>query len=74
MTGEVLLQEYETLDEMCHGAAGDDRGIDEACDERNRLDAILFAKGYCFVSIGSTGRWEKGPASKWRRESILCGG
>ena len=47
MTGETLLQTHGKLDELCRGGAGD--ATDQACEERNQLDAALFAKGYCYV-------------------------
>ena len=74
MTGEDLLQMHHVLDEWCRGEPGGSALSDAACDERNRLDAALNAKGYCYVGMGSTGRWEKGPAAKWRRrgEQVHC--
>jgi hypothetical protein len=46
----------------------------QACDERNLVDAALFAHGYCYVGMGATSRWEKGPASRWTRrgEEAIC--
>jgi hypothetical protein len=67
MTGEELLQMHHVLDEWCRGAPGGSALSDAACDERNRLDSALHAKGYCFVGAGATSRWEKGPASRWHR-------
>jgi hypothetical protein len=67
MTGEELLQIHHVLDEWCRGAPGGSALSDGACDERNRLDGALYAKGYCHVGMGSSGRFEKGPSSKWRK-------
>ena len=74
MTGEDLLQIRPGLDDWCRGQPGGSALSDGACDERNRLDDALYAKGYCYVGMGSTGRFEKGPAIKWRKrgEEVTC--
>jgi hypothetical protein len=45
-----------------------------ACQERNLVDAALFAHGYCYVGMSATSRWEKGPAARWtpRGEQAIC--
>jgi hypothetical protein len=74
ITAEDLLQMRSVLDGWCRGQSGGSALSDGACDERNRLDSALYAKGYCYVGMGSTGRFEKGPAAKWRRrgEEVMC--
>jgi hypothetical protein len=73
-TGAGLLQLWATLNVECRGGAGDDAATTRACDERNLVDAALFAHGYCFVAVGPTSRWEKGPRSRWTRrgEEAIC--
>ena len=69
-TAPELLQRWAVLNEKCR----DDPATTQACDERNLVDAALFAHGYCFVGMGATSRWEKGPASRWTRrgEEAIC--
>src|ERR1700722_20103962 len=55
------------LNENCRGGSGDEQATTQACDERNLVDAALFAHGYCYVGMGATSRWEKGPAPRWTR-------
>jgi hypothetical protein len=73
-TGPELLQRWSYLNEECRGGAGDDAATMRFCDERNLVDTALFAHGYCFVGMGSTSRWEKGPRSRWTRrgEEAIC--
>jgi hypothetical protein len=73
-TSSELLQRWMVLTEGCRGGSGDDPATMRACDERNLVDAALFAHGYCFVGVGSTSRWEKGPALGWTRrgEEAVC--
>jgi hypothetical protein len=73
-TAPELLQRWMVLNEDCRGGAGDDPATMRACDERNLVDAALFAHGYCYVGMGATSRWEKGPASRWTRrgEEAIC--
>jgi hypothetical protein len=73
-TGTELLQRWMVLNEQCRGGAGDEAATVKACDERNQVDAALFAHGYCFVGAGATSRWERGPASRWirRGENAVC--
>jgi hypothetical protein len=47
-TGPELLS---YLNGECRGGSGDDAATMRACDERNLVDAALFADGYCF-SLG----------------------
>jgi len=70
-----LLQQWVILNEGCRGGYGDNPATMRACDERNLVDAALFARGYCFVgNYGVEQRWEKGPASRWTRhgERAVC--
>jgi hypothetical protein len=71
-TAPELLQHWMVLNEGCRGGAGDEQAA--ACDERNLVAAALFAHGYCYVGMGATSRWEKGPASRWTRrgEVAIC--
>jgi hypothetical protein len=73
-TGPELLQLWATLNVECRGGSGDEATTTRACDERNLVDTALFAHGYCFVGMGSTSRWEKGPGSRWTRrgENAVC--
>jgi hypothetical protein len=73
-TAPELLQRWMVLNENCRGGSGDEQATTQACDERNLVDAALFAHGYCFVGMGATSRWEKGPASRWTRrgEDAIC--
>jgi hypothetical protein len=73
-TGAGLLQLWSTLNVECRGGAGDAAATTQACDKRNLVDTALFAHGYCFVGMGSTSRWEKGPGSRWTRrgEEAIC--
>jgi hypothetical protein len=73
--GTELLQRWTALNIDCRGGAGDESATLRACDERNSVDAALFAHGYCFVgNSGAEERWEKGPAARWTRrgERALC--
>ena len=74
-TGTELLQRWMVLNEDCRGGSGNEQATTRACDERNVVDAALFAHGYCYVGMGATSRWEKGPASRWSRrgEQASCG-
>jgi hypothetical protein len=71
-TAPELLQRWMVLNEDCRGGAGDDPATMRACDERNLVDAALFAHGFCY--IGATSRWEKGPGSRWTQhgEQAIC--
>jgi hypothetical protein len=73
-TGPELLQRWSYLNGECRGGSGDDVTTMRSCDERNLVDAALFAHGYCFVGMGSASRWEKGPGSRWTRrgEEAVC--
>jgi hypothetical protein len=73
-TSAGLLQLWATLNVECRGGSGDDAATMRACDERNLVDAALFVHGYCFVGVGPTSRWEKGPRSRWTRrgEEAIC--
>ncbi len=73
-TAPELLQRWMVLNEQCRGGSGDEQATMQACDERNLVDAALFAHGYCYVGMGATSRWEKGPASLWTRrgEQAIC--
>ena len=73
-TAPELLQRWMVLNEDCRGGAGDEQATMRACDERNLVDAALFAHGYCYVGMGATSRWEKGPAARWthRGEQAIC--
>ena len=74
-TSAGLLQLWATLNVECRGGSGDDAATMRACDERNLVDAALFAHGYCYVgNSGATIRWEKGPAPRWTRrgEEAIC--
>ena len=76
-TGPELLQRWMFLNEQCRGGAGDDPATTRACDERNLVDAALFAHGYCYVgNYGAEQGWERGPASRWTRrgEHAVCHG
>jgi hypothetical protein len=66
-----LLQRWVALNRDCRG---DNPATTRACDERHLVGAALFARGYCYVGMGATSRWEKGPASRWtrRREQATC--
>lgn len=69
-----LLQRWMVLNGDCRGGAGDEAATTQACEERNLVDSSLFSRGYCYVGVGSTSRWEKGPASMWTRhgERAVC--
>ncbi|HEY1863547.1 MAG TPA: hypothetical protein VGG77_07635 [Roseiarcus sp.] len=73
-TATELLQRWMVLNEDCRGGAADEPATMRACDERNLVDAALFADGYCYVGMGATSRWEKGPAPRWTRrgEQAIC--
>ena len=73
-TAPELLQRWMVLNEDCRGGAGDEQATMRACDDRSLIDAALFAHGYCYVGMGATSRWEKGPASRWSRhgEKAIC--
>jgi hypothetical protein len=73
-TAPELLQHWMVLNEECRGGSGDEPATMRACDDRNLVDAALFAHGYCYVGMGATSRWEKGPASRWthRGEQAIC--
>lgn len=72
-TAPELLQRWMVLNEDCRGA-GDEPATLRACDERNLVDVALYAHGYCYVGMGATSRWEKGPAPHWTRrgEQAIC--
>jgi hypothetical protein len=57
-TAPELLQRWMVLNEDCRGGAGDEQATMQACDERNLVDAALFAHGYCYVGMGATSRWD----------------
>jgi hypothetical protein len=73
-TAPELLQRWMVLNEDCRGGAGVEPATLRACAERNLVDAALFAHGYCYVGMGATSRWEKGPAPRWTRrgEQAIC--
>jgi hypothetical protein len=74
-TGASLLQRWVFLNTECRGGLGNNPATYRACDERNLVDAALYAHGYCFVgNVGAETRWEQGPASRWTRrgEQATC--
>jgi hypothetical protein len=73
-TPPVLLQRWKVLNERCRGGSGREPATKQACDERKMVDAALFARGYCYVGMGATSRWVKGPASRWtsRGAQAVC--
>jgi hypothetical protein len=74
-TGPNLLMRWAVLNNQCRGGSGDDPATKRACDERNLVDAALYAHGYCYVgNSGFQQRWEMGPPSRWtsRGEQAVC--
>ena len=73
-TASELLQRWTALNGDCRGGAGDEQATTRTCEERNLVDAALFAHGYCYVGMGATSRWEKGPAARrtHRGEQAVC--
>jgi hypothetical protein len=73
-TPPLLLQRWKVLNESCRGGSGDEPATQKACDERSLVHAALFARGYCYVGMGATSRWEKGQASRWTShgEQAVC--
>ena len=73
-TAENLLKAWSAASIDCTGVASSDPETENACARRDEIDKALLARGYCFVGGGSTARWEKGPAAKWKRgkEEAVC--
>jgi hypothetical protein len=69
-----LLQRWVVINHDCRSGRGYNPVTTRACDELRLIDAALLARGYCYVGMGATSRWEKGPASRWtrRREQATC--
>jgi hypothetical protein len=72
-TAQRLLQAWTAATTDCQIGASNDPETDKACNKRDEINKALFAKGYC-LGGGSNSRWEKGPATTWKRhgEEVVC--